>query len=156
MIQSQETETLKQETVRASMALRVCAEANLKESNSLPTLSKTWRRNMGKRGPPLRIFFFSRNWRERWVKLNKSRRLQTSWYHWVGIWLRCLPWRSAIGSWWNQVSILTQEIQRQEDQEDVMTLKDMKYLKGEALIVFALAHLWCLVFVAFPPNFLSK
>lgn len=144
----QENQMLRQEIVNASVALRVCADENFKEinssNNSMQQLKKEHKQERA-----ILVEKFVQEMEELRGMMSRVHQEQTS----TGK-LEPLSRASAQTSTLKehnqelvtQVTVMTQEMQRGEKQEDVTTLrlnyeKDLEHLKVEVLIVIAVAHL---------------
>lgn len=144
----QETERLRQEVAGASEALRARAEENAREINSLTDCIESLKKEHEQERANL-VEKFDQEMEELRGMMSPAHpdqgspsqsgppgqaSAQTS------------TLRERIQELVGQVSVMTQEMRRREEQEDVTTLrlkyeKDLEHLKVEALVVLAVAHL---------------
>lgn len=144
----QETLTLRQEIVKASEALRICEEGNTKEINSLTSFMQNLKKEHEQERAIL-VEKFDREMEELRGMMSPPPPEQTSTGELlplIGSSGQTSTLRERIQELVTQVTVMTQEMQRREEQEDVTTLrlkyeKDLEHLKVEALIVIAVAHL---------------
>lgn len=144
----QETEKLRQEAAEASEALRVRAEENTKEINSLTDSMDILKREHEQERANL-VETFDREMEELRGMMSPAHPEQRS----AGesgppgqASAQTSTLRERIQELVTQVSVMTQEMRRREEQEDLTTLrlkyeKDLEHLKVEALVVLAVAHL---------------
>lgn len=144
----QENEKLRQEVAKASEALRVCAEENVNEIDSLKSCMENLKKKHEQERANL-VEQFDQEMEELRGMISLPNPEQTSTDE-SGPPYQALAQTSTlkerIQELVTQVSVMTQEMRRREEQEDIPTLrlkyeKDLENLKVEALVVLAVAHL---------------
>lgn len=143
-----ETETLRQEVAKASEALRVCAEEKAKEIHSLTSSMQNLKQEHEQERAALveRFDTEMEELRGMMSPAHPEHRSTGQPQALGGAWAQTSTLRERIQELVTQVSVMTQEMGRREEQEDVTTLrlkyeKDLEHLKVEALAVIAVAHL---------------
>lgn len=145
----QEAEKLRQEVARASEALRIRAEENEREMDSLTGCMENLKKEHDQERANL-VEKFDQEMEELRGMMSPAHPEQTAPGEKSGLpgWAsaQTSTLRERIQELVTQVSVMTQEMRRREEQEDVTTLrlkyeKDLEHLKVEALVVLAVAHL---------------
>lgn len=139
----QENEKLKQEVAKASEALRVRAEENVNEIDSLKNCMENLKKKHEQERANL-VEQFDQEMEELRGMISPANPEQTKPPHQALAQTSTL--KERIQELVTQVSVMTQEMRRREEQEDIPTLrlkyeKDLENLKVEALLVLAVAHL---------------